>query len=215
MGQTSHARIMRNLASSLLLPRHALLALAVVAAILVARPSSAAGPASAEIPESEDDGFGVPPAVEFATYLSVLSGIPDVVGVSVALTGARRRIQGEAGVWGFPFYGSGAYARLGYSLRVIDNRGRRYNGSTLDIPVLGGVHLVAFECCGNSDTGVNLDLTASLDWTRWFHEYFGIGLKFTLGGMGGYWRESSFYGGRSALRLDWVPIARLALGLHF
>jgi len=140
--------------------------------------------------------------------LSLLSGVPDVAGLSVALT-ALKPLELEAGVSTVILTFS-TYVRGGVAFPLIDDREADGRGTTLFLPVLVGYrHLDGYALLSSGVSrydGVNA--VAGLEGTVWFAPHFGLELQLLLGGM--YWIV-----GPTAGSGPLFPDVRLSIGLAF
>ncbi len=137
---------------------------------------------------------------------SVFSGLPDLLGASVAVT-MLRPLEVEVGI-STAILASSFYARAGVALPLIDSRGDSGAGFTLNLPMLAGYRY--FETLP-FDTSVRLsgvNIVVGLEAVLWLSPHFGFAFQ-GLGG-GSYWLNGAAANGSRLL-----PDLRLSAGLAF
>jgi hypothetical protein len=154
------------------------------------------------------DAPSEPPPNPFATFrVSLLSGVPDVFGLSVSAT-MLRPFELEAGLSTAIVYSSW-YARAGVALPLVDARGAGGLGLTVAVPVLAGYRYIeALPVGGTVDRRGGINAVAGVEVVFWLAPHFGLELQALGGGV--YWLEG-------VSGSEWLlhPDVRLAAGIAF
>jgi hypothetical protein len=144
----------------------------------------------------------------FALHGSLLTGYPDLVGLSASVRMPDVPVEVQAGLWTTGLSGA-FYGRVGYAFHLSDKRTTAGRGWTHDMPLMLGF----FSGNALHDPGFRgADLTLHFDNTYWFMPYFGLSTLLTLGGGLSFNDDpsSASYGHASL-----YPTLRLAAGVAF
>jgi hypothetical protein len=145
------------------------------------------------------------PAARVARFLvvrtSVFSGVPDLIGASVAVRPFAAPLDVELGVGFMPFV-SNAHLRVGPSIPLLDARDARGRGWELEVPLHAGV---AVGLVGEQGTSLEagLEIATGLDATFWLQARRGLNLR-VLSGAGVIAGDFAPY-----------PVASLTIGAAF
>lgn len=138
--------------------------------------------------------------------LSVMSGLPDLIGASLTIK-ATHPIELEGGISTLLF-GWSAYARVGPAFALLNRRGFRGNGWTMDFLIMGGYRYLEGQLF-SALVAHGITLNVALNATYWFSRHFGLDMRISLGA--GYWVAAT-----SGTRDPPVfPDGRISIGFAF
>lgn len=169
--------------------------------------------ATARAEEATAGATAEPPRPLGAVRLSLLSGVPDLVGLSGALT-ALRPLEVEVGAsWLVQLVS--VYARGGLALALRDDRGAAGRGWTMHLGLFVGYrYMRVLDAFVLPDSGATPEawyatVNTGFEAVYWFRPHLGLDFHATLGAM--------LPLGTPTLRsvIPVIPDARVAVGLAF